>query len=507
MAELSVSAITPVSRQAALVAELMAELSASLPADLAADLVHGMQANTLLGQAPGTAVQSAAAVTSLVDEAALLVLGALPAGAQTAPTLPGATLQNMAQLAPTLELNTPRHGPAPAPAFFAGPTTAPALVNLTAGTTGTTGTNAVLAKDLASASGGSAPSARLDASGASPVARQVNLTHIPTSLLHTQQTEFRENHTAPSKSRTPAQHDAAGQDSESGDDESGDENDTLSPDDEPQAADSLSPFGNTVSGTVQQQFQAQLQSQQKCSALKNNPPWPNHAGEARHRPDEFGPISSQAMAASFVAPLSTMGLDASHSLAEAPLYQHLVAALRALNASSGPVFEVLSELKRQRRVLLATPQGLSFDLRCNAHVDVLIPAAGGLQGRAIRLKGELLWAQHHLATDWFMTHLVKSQTPAGVRQLSPMFDEEDGVDDNPTLASQPVAASLSPSAIERQIAVCLGAQATPMVAWSQACLRVHDGNRLWRALESQWSLRLAISATTLGLPGELINAA
>ena len=160
---------------------------------------------------------------------------------------------------------------------------------------------------------------------------------------------------------------------------------------------------------------------------------------------------------------------------DAALYQQIVSALHALGTTTGPVSELLEELRRQRRVVLATPSRLTAGLRCNAHVDVLWPVAGG--GRALRLSGELLWAQVSHGSDWLLAHLIKSQAPGNVRQLSPIGNE--------------------PGA--RCIAVCLGAQATPMLAWSQACLRVRDGTRLWQALEMQWSLRLAIGTLPLSL--------
>jgi len=168
--------------------------------------------------------------------------------------------------------------------------------------------------------------------------------------------------------------------------------------------------------------------------------------------------------------------DARPGLAgDAALYQQIVSALHAVGTTSGPVAELLEELRRQRRVVLATPSSLTAGLRCNAHVDVLWPVAGG--GRALRLSGELLWAQAGHESDWLMAHLVKSQAQGHVRQLSPVGND----------------------AGARCIAVCLGAQATPMLAWSQACLRVRDATRLWQALEMQWSLRLVIGTLPLSL--------
>ncbi len=169
--------------------------------------------------------------------------------------------------------------------------------------------------------------------------------------------------------------------------------------------------------------------------------------------------------------------QAPSTLGDAQLYQNTVAALKAVGALAGPTFELLAELRCQRRVVIVTPHGLrrtqGHGLRCEAHVDLLWPVPGG--GTAMRLRGEIVWAQAKLEADWFITHLVKSQSAGGVRQLSPTANQ----------------------ANSRQIAVCLGAQALPMVAWSHACVRVHEGTRLWQALEPQWSLRLAVSTLPL----------
>ena len=42
------------------------------------------------------------------------------------------------------------------------------------------------------------------------------------------------------------------------------------------------------------------------------------------------------------------------------------------------------------------------------------------------------------------------------------------------------------------MAVCLGSQALSAGAGAQVCVRVRDTTRLWRALEPQWSLRVAV---------------
>jgi hypothetical protein len=154
---------------------------------------------------------------------------------------------------------------------------------------------------------------------------------------------------------------------------------------------------------------------------------------------------------------------------DADLYQQLLSALHT--AGTTPL---LDELKAQRRALLVTPiHGAVPGLRCNAYIDLLWPVHGG--GRALRLRGEILWAQIPKADpNWQHTHLIKTLAPGGVRQLAP------------TQA--------------RHIAVCLGAQATPMTAWSLACVRIHDSTLLWRALEPQWSLRLALCSAALPVP-------
>jgi len=160
---------------------------------------------------------------------------------------------------------------------------------------------------------------------------------------------------------------------------------------------------------------------------------------------------------------------------DAQLYQQIVCALHGRRNEDDAVERALEELSRQRRVVLATPAGPVAGLRCLAHVDVLWPQRG--RGRAVRLAGELLWSQATTEAAWLEGHLVKSQGPGSVRQLVPVAAQVD----------------------VRRIAVCLGAQAVPMTAWSQACLRVRDGNRLWQALAPQWSLRVIIGRHPLEL--------
>jgi hypothetical protein len=159
------------------------------------------------------------------------------------------------------------------------------------------------------------------------------------------------------------------------------------------------------------------------------------------------------------------------------LYQQIVSALHAAGKGEGPVRLALEELRRRRRVVLATPAGLNTGLRCPAHVDVLWPSPDG--GRAVRFAGELLWSQVKSDTTWLEAHLVKSQGAGSVRRL----------------------VSVAEQVNSRRVAVCLGAQAMPMTSWSQACLRVREGNRLWRALGPQWSLRLVIASLPLALQG------
>lgn len=140
-----------------------------------------------------------------------------------------------------------------------------------------------------------------------------------------------------------------------------------------------------------------------------------------------------------------------------------------VQATHPAVRPVLDELRRQRRVLVATPVSPTDGLRQAASVHVLCPRPGG--GRAWRLAGELLWAAPPADGRWWDVHLVKAQS-GSVRRLEPLSDA-------------------------RRVAVCLGAQAVPMTAWADACLRVRDGTRLWQALEPQWSLRLLLGATVL----------
>jgi hypothetical protein len=267
-------------------------------------------------------------------------------------------------------------------------------------------------------------SSRPDAAGANPVVRQLNITPDAALLLHLQPTEFR---TTLSK-LDPAKEARKNREEKNEDDTSDDakfsENEDLTP-----------------------EFLSEIERE-------------------THAPQSSTPSPAPARS---IFPASGVG--------DAQLYQNTLACLNAVGALAGPTFDLLAELRSQRRVLIATPHGLSsahaHGLRCEAHVDLLWPVPGG--GRALRLRGEILWAQAQFDADWFITHLVKSQSAGGVRQLSPKASQEQA----------------------RQIAVCLGAQALPMVAWSHACLRIHDGNRLWRALEPQWSLRLAVSTLPL----------
>jgi hypothetical protein len=267
-------------------------------------------------------------------------------------------------------------------------------------------------------------SSRPDAAGANPVVRQVKITADAALLLHLQPTEFRT-----TLSKLDPTKEARKKRDEKNEEDASSDADFL--EDEDLTPDLLPEINSQVSA----------------------------------------PLSESASATPSKSAFST-------SMAgDAQLYQNTVACLNAVGALAGPTFDLLAELRSQRRVVIATPHGLSsahaHGLRCEVHVDLLWPVPGG--GRALRLRGEILWTQAQFDADWFITHLVKSQSAGGVRQLSPKANQEQ----------------------TRQIAVCLGAQALPMVAWSHACLRIHDGNRLWRALEPQWSLRLAVSTLPL----------
>ena len=323
------------------------------------------------------------------------------AGAEAVAQSP--TLQDMAQAVPRHDIASERHG---------------TLADNAGGPASASSPQSQVDADLSGGLPGVSV-ARPDAAGVNPVARDVQVTLAPASLLHQQPAEFRS---------------------------------------------SLSPTSPT------EEAKKQRGEHDEDGAAGQHPHPDQDPEETRPAALDDLLVKAEVTAASD----ATGGLPG--MAGDAELYQQIVAALHAVGATAGPVFDVLEELRRQRRVVVATPNGLTSGLRCAAHVDVLWPVAGG-GGRALRLAGELLWAQSGFDTDWLMTHLVKAQAQGSVRQLSPVSAEQDA----------------------RRIAVCLGAQATPMVAWSQACLRVRDGTRLWRALEPQWSLRLAICTLPLSL--------
>lgn len=153
---------------------------------------------------------------------------------------------------------------------------------------------------------------------------------------------------------------------------------------------------------------------------------------------------------------------------DAALYARLVAGLRQLGPVSPVAEELLGELRRQRRVVLVTPSTLLPGPKCPAHVDVLWPMATG--GRALRLGGELWWARVPVPETWWSAHLVKSRSADHAHHLAPRPGDD----------------------LARDVAVCLGTQALAAGAGAQVCLRVRDTTRLWRALEPQWSLRVAV---------------
>lgn len=153
---------------------------------------------------------------------------------------------------------------------------------------------------------------------------------------------------------------------------------------------------------------------------------------------------------------------------DATLYARIVARLQQLAGESPVADEVLGELRRQRRVVLVTPSTLLPGPKTPAHVDVLWPMPTG--GRALRLGGELWWARVPVPETWWCAHLVKSRSADHQHHLAPRPGDE----------------------AARDVAVCLGSQALSAGAGAQVCVRVRDTTRLWRALEPQWSLRVAV---------------
>lgn len=157
-------------------------------------------------------------------------------------------------------------------------------------------------------------------------------------------------------------------------------------------------------------------------------------------------------------------------------YQRLLAGLRAAERGCEALGAILAELRRQRCVLLVTPIGLPAGERSAAHVDVLWPQGTG--GRALRFAGELHWPAAP-APAWWTSHVVKTQSEGHVRRLAPV-----------------VAGRSGPSEVQ----VLLGAQARPTEPVQGVCLRVRESTRFWRALEPQWSLRIALHSRPLPDP-------
>lgn len=167
---------------------------------------------------------------------------------------------------------------------------------------------------------------------------------------------------------------------------------------------------------------------------------------------------------------------ASPGIGDPELFQRLLAALRAAERGCEALGAILAELRRQRCVLLVTPVGLPAGERAAAHVDVLWPRGTG--GRALRFAGELHWPAAP-APAWWTSHVVKTQSEGHVRRLAP------------------VVAGTSGSS---QVHVLLGAQARPPEPGPGVCLRVRESTRFWRALEPQWSLRIALHSRPLPDP-------
>lgn len=167
---------------------------------------------------------------------------------------------------------------------------------------------------------------------------------------------------------------------------------------------------------------------------------------------------------------------ASPGIGDPELYQRLLAGLRAAERDCEALGAILAELRRQRCVLLVTPVGLPAGERAAAHVDVLWPRATG--GRALRFAGELHWPAAP-APAWWTSHVVKTQSEGHVRRLAPVVTG---------------TSNLSP------VQVLLGAQARPPEPVHGVCLRVRESTRFWRALEPQWSLRIALHSRPLSDP-------
>lgn len=160
------------------------------------------------------------------------------------------------------------------------------------------------------------------------------------------------------------------------------------------------------------------------------------------------------------------------------LYEGVVAALRETQPRDPSVLHVLAELRRLRRVMIATPLpgGETFD--GPAAIDVLMPSPDG-GGCAVRLMGQLSWAEPPADGEdrWTLATVVKTQAHGQLRHLS----------------------CIGPEGTTRRVAVRLGLF-TPLPAHAaQACLRVRDVTRLWLALGAQWSFRLLLAAQPLAL--------
>lgn len=160
------------------------------------------------------------------------------------------------------------------------------------------------------------------------------------------------------------------------------------------------------------------------------------------------------------------------------LYDAMLAALRGMEPNEPSVRLVLDELRRQRRVMVATPLPGGAAPRRPAAVDVLMPSPDGY-GCAVRLMGELSW--EHSGPDetgrWTLATVVKTQAHGELRHLS----------------------CIGPEGTTRRVAVRLGLRGPAPATAAQACLRVRDATRLWLALGAQWSFRLLLGTQPLAL--------
>jgi hypothetical protein len=168
-------------------------------------------------------------------------------------------------------------------------------------------------------------------------------------------------------------------------------------------------------------------------------------------------------------------LDSDWSAPDPALYRRIVTQLMAEKFQLHVVPHVLNELRRLRRVVLVTPVQRARVGLVDAHVDVLCPTRHG--GSVLRMAGTIEWTVDPAVAGWMLLHVFKAQTSGGAMRFHP-------VSSTPHTTRLLVAAMGQPFAESGQ---------------AHARVRLSDGTRLRRALQSQWSLRMALGPNPIDL--------